>query len=179
MRRELGVTDVESCAQHSAGNDERLRRAVSDDQNAYYELFEECRPELLRYVSPKMGDLSDDPDDVVQAIYEPVFKGIQGKDPNKDLILIAYLKKAAWNEILRLKGVANTKFPLSDDQDVFEEGLSAWNAWDQFEDEWAKDERDSRNKEIRKASEAGDEKRLGELRNEFRRRYREVDKPDE
>lgn len=180
-RYDVAVTDAESCAQPSAGTDERLIAAKSGDINAYTELFEECRPELLKYLRSKMADLSDDPEDVVQQVYVNAWNAIQGRDPSEDLNLIAYLKVAAWHEIQRLRDIANKKFPLplSDDEAAFKEAPSVWDPWDDIEDWIANDERNSINREARRARKEGDEEKLGELRNEWRRSYREVEKPDE
>lgn len=160
-------------------NDELLRAAVSGDLKAYTELFKGYDKELYRSVS-RIMDSSDEAEDVVLEIFEPVYKAIQGKDPS-DLNLKAYLHKAAKNEALRVAKRRESEEPKDADDLGFQEALS--NAglariiemMDEMIDEM---DRDSWRERIKVALKEGDQERLDELRDEMRRRMREIKKPD-
>ena len=165
--------------QGQTGNDELLRAAVSGGLKAYTELFEGYRKGLCRSTS-QIVNSSDEVEDVVQEIFEPVYKAIQGKDPS-DLNLRAYLYKAAKNEALRVAKRSGHEEPKDADDLSFQEALS--NAGlariDEMCDEmFDKMDRDYRKERIKEALKEGDQERLDKLRDEMRKSMKEIKKHD-
>ena len=167
-------------AQEPTSNDELLRAAVSGDLDAYTELFEGYRPELIRHVS-RILHSSDEADDVVLEKFEDAYKTIQGYDPSK-LDLKAYLHTVVKNEAYEVAKRRRREGPIpiidDNDNDFFDENLGLWKGREAIDDDFAKDDRKSFNEEAREARKEGDKQKLDKLRDELRRRMREIKKPD-
>lgn len=158
-------------------SDELLRAAVSGDMNAYTKLFEGYRKKLYYFVYKITGS-AEDVEDVIQEIFMPVYEAIQKLDSSNPN-LRAYLYQAARHAAYKVVKRRECEGPIliigdgDEDNDFFDENLGLWNGLEAIEDDFAKDDRKSLNEEAREARKEGDKQKLNELRDEFRKSFRE------
>jgi len=127
---------------------ELLRAAMSDDIEAYIELYGRFKEELGRFVRSITGS-SYDVHDVLADTFIDVYETIQGYDP-RGFNLRAYLYKAAGRKALKVKERKGMEVASDMASDVIEDAL--WEDRNALSDEF---EREFRSQKRREALEEG------------------------